>query len=130
MNQLQLNINKAVMEKYGVLSPETSYLGEVLNKLKKLESLEAESPDRRCAYSIEVSDNLDGDGGKYKHWRWAGTLEQFQKDVREYVSCSEGRFEFFSRNKIVWRDERKIDGQIQILSFHAAKEGENDSRLS
>jgi hypothetical protein len=119
MNQLQLNINKAVMEKYGALSPETHYLAELYQKVRDLEAL----PDRRAIYSIEVSDNLDGEGGKYKHWRWAGTLEQFQKDVREYVVCSEGRFEFESRNKIIWRGKQKIGGKIQIISFHAAKEG-------
>lgn len=117
MNQLQLNVNKAVMEKYGPLSPETNFLSELYQKVREVESL----PDRRAIYSIEVSDNLDGEGGKYKHWRWVGTLEQFEKDVREYVTCSEGQFEFESKNKIVWRGKQKIDGKVQIIIFHAAK---------
>ena len=119
MNQLQLNINKAVMEKYGALSPEVNFLSELYSKASQPEEIS----DRRTIYSIEVSDNLDGDGGKYKHWRWAGSLEQFEKDVKEYVAYSEGRFEFESKNKIVWRAKDKIDGKIQIISFHAAKQG-------
>lgn len=123
MNQLQLNINKAVMEKYGVLSPETAYLGEVLDKLKRLSLLESELPDRRTIYSIEVADNLNDNGGKYKHWRWAGTLEQFEKDVLEYCKSSDGEYSVESKNRIVWRAKKKLDGKFQIINFHAAKEG-------
>jgi hypothetical protein len=43
MNQLQLNINKAVMEKYGALSPEANFLSELYQKVRDSESL----PDSR-----------------------------------------------------------------------------------
>jgi CRISPR/Cas system-associated protein Cas7 (RAMP superfamily) len=115
MNQLQLNINKAVMEKYGALSPETNFLGELYQKIRDLEAI----PDRRTIYSIEVTDNLGGQ--KNKHWRWAGTLEQFEKDVKEYIGSCEGEYNFLSANKIEWRS-KKVFGQKQdITLFHAVK---------
>jgi len=116
MNQLQLNVNKAVMEKYGPLSPEANFLSELYAKVKQTEEI----PDRRTIYSIEVTENLSGQ--KNKHWRWAGTLAQFEKDVKEYIGSSEGDYRILSANKIEWRSKEKFGCEQDITVFHAVKE--------
>jgi len=115
MNQLQLNINKAVMEKYGALSPEVNFLSELYTKVRQVEEI----PDRRTIYSIEVTDNLDGK--ENKHWRWAGTLDQFEKDVKEYCEFSEGDYNILSANKIEWRSKKEFGRKQNIIVFHAVK---------
>jgi hypothetical protein len=115
MNELQKNINKAVMEKYGPLSPEVAYLAELYSKARDFDKL----PDRRTIYSIEITENLGG--VQNKHWRWAGTLEQFEKDVREYCEFSDGEYNILSANKIEWRGKKKFGRKQNIIVFHAVK---------
>lgn len=117
MNQLRLNVNKAVMEKYGPLSPEVNFLSELYAKAKPTEEI----PDRRTIYSIEVTDNFDLENTRNKHWRWAGSLEQFEKDAREYCAESGGEFNFVTKNHTEWRSEYKFGERQHIINFRAVK---------
>lgn len=103
------------MEKFGALSPETGFLAELYKLAKEKESL----PDRRPIYSIEITDNFSDD--ENKHWRWAGSLEQFEKDCREYCEHSEGSFAFVSKNRIEFRDTKRGGFRQQIITFKAVK---------
>jgi hypothetical protein len=119
MNILQKNINKAVMEKFGALSAETAFLCELYDKARKFDNLTEPMPDRRTIYSIEVTENAGGQ--QNKHWRWAGTLEQFEKDCREYCKGSDGDYNILSANKIEWRSKKKFRQKQNIIVFHAVK---------
>jgi hypothetical protein len=56
----------------------------------------ADMADRRANYAIHVDGSF---------WRWAGTLEQFEKDCAEYVSGSIGAWKRLSRRGLLWKDE-------------------------
>jgi hypothetical protein len=90
-------------------------------EVARLNELLSGQSDRRAIYSIQVSDNLAS--GEPSHWRWAGSLNQVVKDVKEYVGepDSDGRFSYLAENKIVWRANKKHAGRIQIITFHAVK---------
>jgi hypothetical protein len=116
-NKLKLNINKVVIEKYGALSPEIAFLSELYKKVSEAEQI----PDRRPFYSIEVTDNFDLNNNRNKHWRWAGNLDQFEKDCREYCEASEGDYIFVTKNHIEWRSKAKFGERQQVINFRAVK---------
>ena len=124
---------KSETERLFAILPKTSVLGKRVIPLSQ-ESLEAlllnamvdgaaivvqqtiksdcELPNRNTVYSVEV----DG-----KHWRWAGTYEQFEKDVHEYCNASEGIFTLVSRGHIVYKEKLGFNREHTIV-FKAIKQ--------
>jgi hypothetical protein len=97
------------MEKYGPLSPEANFLSELYAKVKQAEEI----PDRRTIYSIEVTENLSGQ--KNKHWRWAGTLAQFEKDVKEYLEIHCLHIQLINEINFYRNTFEHLDKAIEIL---------------